>query len=107
VLLVRLSRLTATPPTAPCAWPPGVRGERGERGMPAPMIAAWEPCPERFEIIPVFSTGERGPPIALLSLFQTYDSATSELDDRDIAAAAADAHARAEAELEASRWAMR
>jgi hypothetical protein len=85
----------------------GPRGERGERGLPAPRISAWEAHPERFEIVPVFSTGERGPAIALLGLFQAYDSAVQELEDRDIAGAAADARQAAEAEVEASRWAMR
>ena len=85
----------------------GPRGERGERGLPAPRISAWEAHPERFEVVPVFSTGERGPPIALLSLFQAYDAAVQELEDRDIVAAAADARQAAEAEVEASRWVMR
>jgi hypothetical protein len=83
----------------------GPRGERGERGLPAPRISAWEAHPERFEIVPVFSTGERGPAIALLGLFQAYDSAVQELDDRDIVSAAADSCARAEQEAERSRWA--
>jgi hypothetical protein len=54
-----------------------------------------------------FSNGETGPAICLLSLFQAYDAAVAELEDRDIAGAAADSRARAEQELEASRWALR
>jgi hypothetical protein len=80
--------------------PIGPRGERGERGLPAPRISAWEAHPERFEVVPVFSTGERGPAIAL---FQAYDSAVSELEDRDLASAAADSRARTEQEV-ASHW---
>jgi hypothetical protein len=85
----------------------GPRGERGERGLPAPRISAWEPYPERFEIVPVLSTGERGPAIALLALFQAYDAAVQELEDRDIVSAAADSRARNEAETERANWAMR
>lgn len=83
----------------------GERGERGEKGAPAPVITAWEARPEAFEIVPVFSTGERGPPIALLALFQAYDAATSVLDDRDLATAAVEARDLAEREAEAARWA--
>jgi hypothetical protein len=83
----------------------GPRGERGERGLPAPRISAWEAHPERFEVVPVFSTGERGPPIALLALFQAYDAAVSDLEDRDIVSAAAESRARNEAEVEARHWA--
>jgi hypothetical protein len=83
----------------------GERGERGERGAAAPAIAAWDIRPEAFTVIPTYSDGSRGPPICLLSMFQTYDAAVSDLDDRDIASAAADARRAAEQELEASRWA--
>lgn len=88
--------------------PPGVRGERGPHGAagkPAPVIVGWEPRAEAFEVVPVFSGGERGPPICLLALFQAYDSAVSVIEDRDIASAAQEARALAEQEAEASRWA--
>jgi hypothetical protein len=85
----------------------GERGERGEAGPPEPTIAAWEPRPERFEVVPVFSDGSRGPAIALLSLFQAYDSAVQELDDRDLTEAAQASREAAEDAAEASRWAMR
>jgi hypothetical protein len=85
----------------------GPRGERGEQGPPAPRLSAWEAHPERFEVVPVFSTGERGPAISLLALFQAYDSAVQELEDRDLVSAAADSRRAAEDAAEASRWAMR
>jgi hypothetical protein len=83
--------------------PRGERGPRGESGLPAPRISAWEPKPERFEVIPVFSTGERGPPINLLSLFQSYHSATEWLEDADLEQAAEQARAETERQAEAVR----
>lgn len=85
--------------------PPGVRGEQGPIGAPAPMIAAWEPRPERFETVPVYADGSRGPPMALLSLFQAYDAAVTEIEDRDLTEAAHVAREIVEREVEASRWA--
>jgi hypothetical protein len=88
--------------------PPGMRGERGPRGeagTPAPVVSAWEPHAERFTITPIYSTGERGPPINMLSLFQAYDSAVSDIEDRDLTEAAAASRARNEEEVEARHWA--
>jgi hypothetical protein len=85
--------------------PRGERGPRGESGLAAPRISAWEAHPERFEITPVFSTGERGAPINLLSLFQAYHSAVEWVEDADLEQAAADSRAEAERELQRSRWA--
>jgi hypothetical protein len=82
----------------------GPRGERGERGLPAPRISAWEARPERFEVVPVFSAGERGPAIALLSLFQAYDAAVTDIEDRDIASAARASREAVEEEV-ANHWA--
>ena len=81
--------------------PTGPRGERGERGVPAVAIAGWEPRSERFEVVP--PTGERGPPINLLSLFQAYDSAVSDIEDRDLESAAAASRAETERQAEAFR----
>jgi predicted NodU family carbamoyl transferase len=55
--------------------------------------------------VPAFSTGERGPAIALLALFQAYDAAVSVIEDREIVAAAQEARTEAERQAEAARWA--
>jgi hypothetical protein len=68
--------------------PRGERGPKGERGAKAPVIVAFLPRPERFEVVPVYESGQQGPPIALLSLFQAYDAAVSEIEDRDLTEAA-------------------
>ena len=89
----------------------GPRGERGNRGAegrpgaPAPAIAAWEVRPERFEVVPRYSNGEAGPPICLLPLFQSYDAAVSEIEDRDLAEAAAASREVIERETERAHWA--
>ena len=57
------------------------------------MIAAWEPHGERFQITPVYSDGTRGPPINLLSLFQSYDEqvdAADAAEERDVVRAMRD-----------------
>jgi hypothetical protein len=56
--------------------PIGPRGEPGPQGEPAAMIAAWEPRVEQFQIVPVLSSGERGPPISLRPFFEMYDAQT-------------------------------
>jgi hypothetical protein len=45
------------------------------------MIAAWQADAERFLVTPVYTTGERGPPICLEPAFQAYDTATNGSDD--------------------------
>jgi hypothetical protein len=75
-------------------WPAGPRGE------PSPTIAAWEPRPERFEIVPRFSTGESGPPLNLLSLFQACNNSTSWIEDADLEQAAQASRAAMQAETE-------
>jgi hypothetical protein len=87
--------------------PPGPRGERGakgERGKAAPVVVAWMPRAERFEVAPVYESGQQGPPIALLSLFQAYDAAVSELEDRDLSEAAQASREIVEREV-AAGWA--
>jgi hypothetical protein len=84
--------------------PRGERGPRGEQGLAAPRIAAWEPRPERFEVVPRFANGDTGPPINLLSLFQSYDMAVDQRDDNDLVEEALQARARAEREAEQARW---
>jgi hypothetical protein len=72
--------------------------------LPAPAIAAWEVRPERFEVVPRYSNGEAGPPIALLALFQAFHDATSWLEDADLEQAAQNARAVVEREV-ADHWA--
>jgi hypothetical protein len=78
----------------------GSQGPAGPRGEPAPTIAAWEPRPERFEIVPRFSNSESGPPLNLLSLFQAYNNATSRIEDADLEQAAQASRAAMQAETE-------
>jgi hypothetical protein len=70
-----------------------------------PTIAAWEPRPERFEIVPRFSNGESGPPLNLLSLFQAYNNATSWIEDADLEQAAQASRAAMQAETE-NGWSL-
>jgi hypothetical protein len=68
--------------------PRGERGKAGEPGAPAREVVAWDVDAERFTITPCHSDGTRGVPLILLGLFQSYDAATNELDDRDLESAA-------------------
>jgi hypothetical protein len=68
--------------------PAGPRGERGERGAPARETIAWDADAARFVVTPCHSDGTRGVPMNLLGLFQSYDSAVSEIEDRDLVDAA-------------------
>jgi hypothetical protein len=82
----------------------GERGLKGERGKPAPVIVGWMPRPARFEIAPIYENGQQGPPLSLLSLFQAYNDATSEIEDADLEQAAADSRQVVERNV-ASHWA--
>lgn len=87
--------------------PPGPRGEKGAEGVkgkPAPLIVGCRTDPEAFTVQALLSDGSVAPPLNLMGLFQTYNSAASLLDDRDVAAAAAEARAETEAQTEAG-WA--
>jgi len=46
-------------------------------------ITAWEPRPDRFELVPVYADGSRGVPASLRSLFEHYNSATEAEDEAD------------------------
>ena len=61
----------------------------------------------RFSITPLMGDGSNGPVLSLLSLFQSYDAATNDIEDRDLVSAAANSREAAEQEAEASRWASR
>ena len=63
--------------------PRGERGGQGERGPAAVAITAWEPRPDRFELVPVYADGSRGVPASLRSLFEHYNSATEAEDEAD------------------------
>jgi hypothetical protein len=82
----------------------GPRGEKGDRGEPAPRLATWTVDAERFTVTPIFGDGSSGAALSLLGLFQSYDQAVSDIEDRDIVSAAADSRARAEEEVEARHW---
>jgi hypothetical protein len=62
--------------------PIGPAGPQGQKGEGASMIVAWEPTPERYWLTPVYSTGDKGVPANLTSLFEQYNRAT-EADDEE------------------------
>lgn len=62
---------------------PGPRGERGEQGPAGLAVAAWEPRPDRFDVTPVYASGEHGLPLNLTSLFEAYNSATEAGEDAE------------------------
>jgi hypothetical protein len=59
----------------------GERGERGKQGPPAPVVAAYEPRVEQFQLVPRHSDGTAGPPMSLRPFFEMYASQTE--DDGD------------------------
>jgi hypothetical protein len=90
--------------------PDGVRGEKGDegpKGKPAPIVVGWETRPDAFEVVPIYSDGERGLPIHLLSLFQAFHDMTSWVEDVAVNEAAQESRKAIEAEAERARWAMR
>jgi hypothetical protein len=46
-------------------------------------VAAWEPRPDRFDVTPVYASGEHGLPLNLTSLFEAYNSATEAGEDAE------------------------
>jgi hypothetical protein len=65
------------------AGPPGAKGERGATGpagcdgAPGPTIAAWEIDRTNYSATPLMSDGSTGPPLALRSLFEQFNSERS------------------------------
>jgi hypothetical protein len=59
----------------------GPAGPQGPRGDAASAICGWEPRVEQFQLIPIYASGERGPPASLRSFFEMYDAATNADDD--------------------------
>lgn len=89
--------------------PPGEgrTGPAGPPGRDAVAVVAWDVDSARFVITPCHSDGTRGVPLNLLGLFQSYDSAVSEIEDRDLSEAAAASRARTEDEAEEFRQGRR
>ena len=81
--------------------PAGPRGNRGQKGW---GIAAWEIDAANYRVTAALENGETAPPLNLRALFETYDAAVSDLEDRDIVSAAAESRARNEQEAEAAHW---
>jgi hypothetical protein len=82
----------------------GPRGDKGAKGDPAPRLATWSVDAERFTVTPVFGDASSGAALNLLELFQSYDRAVSEIEDRDLVEAAHAARIESERQAEASRW---
>jgi hypothetical protein len=62
------------------------------------------PNAQRFSITPVYESGQQGPALNLLSLFEAYHNAASDLEDADLEQAAADSRAMVEREV-SNHWA--
>ena len=78
---------------------------KGERGKAAPVIVGWMPNAQRFSITPVYESGQLGPALNLLSLFEAYHNAVSDLEDADLEQAAAASREVVERETERAHWA--
>jgi hypothetical protein len=57
--------------------PAGPKGARGERGEPAPTIVRWMLDLERFQALPLMSSGRPGAPLELRRLFELFQAQTS------------------------------
>jgi hypothetical protein len=74
-------------------------GSEGRKTRAGKCLAKWTMCsPEpacHFTPTPILSDGEVGAVLHLLALFQSYDAATSLIEDRDLTEAAHEADHRA------------
>lgn len=83
----------------------GVRGEKGAKGERGPTITGWEVDEDHFIARPVMSSGGHGPALNLRGLFEAYDNAVSESEDRDLINAAEDSRREAARQTQAAHWA--